>query len=313
MRISESLVAICSARRSLVLVVAVMAASTLGVTDSARADSIGCGSVVTASTSLTDDLQACPGDGLVVTADGVTVDLAGHTISGTGHGVGMRILSSNVLVEDGSVVAFETGIWTPAGDSPIREGVMIRRLRLANNTVDGVLLRGRSDTVEQSTAAFNGRDGVHLSNAFKATVAGNKVFRNAGIGIWGGPHSDGTLYTNNTVIENGGHGIAEDESTSAFTYNTISRNGGDGIHVTDLLNFTSAYLFAANVTNDNAGHGITACAVGNPLNPCAGGWIDGGGNAAKHNATEPQCVNITCANNRGQARIASVPTADHNN
>jgi len=37
---------------------------------------------VTRSIRLANDLINCPGEGLVVGADGITVDLAGHTIDG---------------------------------------------------------------------------------------------------------------------------------------------------------------------------------------------------------------------------------------
>ena len=42
-----------------------------------------CGSTLTKSTTLTGDLLQCPGTALVIGADGITVNLGGHTISGT--------------------------------------------------------------------------------------------------------------------------------------------------------------------------------------------------------------------------------------
>jgi hypothetical protein len=44
---------------------------------------VHCGATLTKSTTLTADLVHCPGTGLVIGADGITVNLAGHTISGT--------------------------------------------------------------------------------------------------------------------------------------------------------------------------------------------------------------------------------------
>ena len=43
-----------------------------------------CGSVVTRDVRLSRDLRGCTGNGLVVGADGVDIDLNGHLISGTG-------------------------------------------------------------------------------------------------------------------------------------------------------------------------------------------------------------------------------------
>src|SRR5689334_13099778 len=42
-----------------------------------------CGSTLTRSTTLRSDLLHCPGTALVIGADGITVDLGGHAISGT--------------------------------------------------------------------------------------------------------------------------------------------------------------------------------------------------------------------------------------
>ena len=49
----------------------------------AGAPAVTCGATLTTSTTLSADLVDCPGTALVVGADGITVNLAGHTISGT--------------------------------------------------------------------------------------------------------------------------------------------------------------------------------------------------------------------------------------
>src|SRR4051812_21996440 len=49
----------------------------------ARAAEPACGSVVTKSTTLQRNLTNYPGDGLVIGADNLTLDLGSHTIEGT--------------------------------------------------------------------------------------------------------------------------------------------------------------------------------------------------------------------------------------
>jgi hypothetical protein len=44
---------------------------------------VHCGDTLTQSVKLVNDLTSCPTDGLVIGADGITVDLNGHTIDGT--------------------------------------------------------------------------------------------------------------------------------------------------------------------------------------------------------------------------------------
>jgi len=49
----------------------------------AAATHVDCGDVITTDTTLDSDLVDCPGDGVVIGASGITLDLAGHTIDGT--------------------------------------------------------------------------------------------------------------------------------------------------------------------------------------------------------------------------------------
>ena len=49
----------------------------------AHAAGPGCGAVVTKSTTLQRNLTNCPGDGFVIGADNLTLDLGRHTIDGT--------------------------------------------------------------------------------------------------------------------------------------------------------------------------------------------------------------------------------------
>ena len=53
----------------------------------ALANHVQCGDVISQDTTLDSDLIDCPGDGLVIGADGITLDLGGHTVDGDGVGV----------------------------------------------------------------------------------------------------------------------------------------------------------------------------------------------------------------------------------
>ena len=73
-----------------------------------------CGKAVTEDTVLTEDLEACPWDGLTAAADGITIDCAGHAIRGSRAlgSVGVRIVGhSRVTVKGCRVSGFSTGIW----------------------------------------------------------------------------------------------------------------------------------------------------------------------------------------------------------
>jgi hypothetical protein len=45
---------------------------------------VSCGDEITADTTLDSDLVDCPNNGIVIGADGITLDLNGHSIEGDG-------------------------------------------------------------------------------------------------------------------------------------------------------------------------------------------------------------------------------------
>src|SRR3954447_26126039 len=74
----------------------------------------GCGAVLTADTKLGSDLTDCPGDGLVIGADNIKLDLNGHTVDGddtpgaAGPDVGIRNDGfDDSVIQDGTVEEFD--------------------------------------------------------------------------------------------------------------------------------------------------------------------------------------------------------------
>src|SRR5687768_14146307 len=98
-------------RRTAFLCVVVVA---LALPSSASATHVQCGDVITQDTTLDSDLVDCPGDGVVIGASGITLDLAGHTIDGTvpgagGHGV-RNAGADNVVVVNGRIQQFQFAV-----------------------------------------------------------------------------------------------------------------------------------------------------------------------------------------------------------
>jgi hypothetical protein len=89
------------------LVGAVLASGVAGPpTPAAAAPVVQCGQPILTDVTLRADLT-CAGDGLVVGADGVTVDLGGHTVRGDGTGVGVAVTAHHrVTVRRGVVEGF---------------------------------------------------------------------------------------------------------------------------------------------------------------------------------------------------------------
>jgi parallel beta-helix repeat protein len=98
----------------------VLAAALLAMAPSAApAQSLACAQVITEDTTLHADLGPCPGDGLVIGARNVTLDLNGHAIVGdaTGEDAGVRDEGHNrVVVENGEIHGFFTAVKLDAAD-----------------------------------------------------------------------------------------------------------------------------------------------------------------------------------------------------
>jgi parallel beta-helix repeat protein len=105
----------------------------------ALATHVSCGDVVTQSVKLDSDLVNCPGDGLVVGADGITIDLNGHKIAGdlpglSGAGIANRIQYDRIVVENGTIMGFFDGVLMERSS-----GSAIRQLAVSN-TIYGLHL-----------------------------------------------------------------------------------------------------------------------------------------------------------------------------
>ena len=69
---------------SLVLIAFALVGATAASGGRALASQVSCGETITADTTLDSDLVNCPNHGIVIGADGVTLDLNGHLVDGDG-------------------------------------------------------------------------------------------------------------------------------------------------------------------------------------------------------------------------------------
>jgi hypothetical protein len=274
----------------------------------ARGTALACGDTITTDVTLTANLTSCPGDGLIVAADGVTVDLNGHSVRGSGAGTGITVSGADVSVVNGLVGGFDVGVRSSFGSG---DRTRLSRLTVTGNGT-GVVANSQSGVLDQSTIALNagagltvaganswtiehsqvtdnGGAGMVLFQALFTTIAGNTVSHNAGNGIEFRFHVDVATVSDNLVARNGGFGIRITDSTSKVLRNVARRNGNTGILLSESENPEAVvfYEISGNVSNDNAGAGIVATA----------GMTDGGGNSAKHNGATPQCMNVACSKN----------------
>ena len=116
-------------RGCLAVLVAVLAF--LAPAGSASAATLACGATIVRSTVLENDLVNCDGVGVRVGASNIKLDLDGHTVSGSTSGlVGVDVAGhAKVVIEDGVVSGFVTGVLVTHGDDALRQTTERRRRR----------------------------------------------------------------------------------------------------------------------------------------------------------------------------------------
>lgn len=126
--------------------------------------SLACDRVVTQDTTLTEDITGCTGDGIVIAADGVTLDLNGHRVAGfrKEKSAGIRVQGvNNITIVNGTVESFERGIYIADASS-----VMVTGVKSRANRFDGIVV-SNSSAVElvANELAANSRTGVDTINS----------------------------------------------------------------------------------------------------------------------------------------------------
>jgi Right handed beta helix region len=241
-------------------------------TTPARTTALACGAVITKSVTLAASLTNCPGIGLKVAGKDVIVNLNKKTVAGKSGVSGIEIDGTGVTVENGSVTGFFLGISSGGATAKIQN------MRIWGNT-GGAFLAGARDLITGSTVYSNTSDGIDLGVHAAGSQATNNYVRDNTLGI----QSEGSLNATiegNKVVGNSGIGIAADGNGDRVVGNVVDSNGGDGIFTNN--NFVT---LTRNVTAFNTKLGINV----------SGGDADGGGNKGIDNGTPQQCKVIVCS------------------
>jgi hypothetical protein len=160
---------------------------------------VKCGDVITRDTKLRNDLVGCPGSGLVIGADDVTLDLNGHTISGDSDfsdseeaGVQVRGFDEAV-VKNGTIENFPQVV--NAGDFGAVSDMVIRDID-GDGIFGLVFAVGDRNRIVHSSFTGGGDGGV--------SVTGNEnvIAHNSIVGDWEIPvalHGDGNRVVHNFI------------------------------------------------------------------------------------------------------------------
>jgi parallel beta-helix repeat protein len=175
----------------LAMLIVVVAGALALVPAPASGHHIACGDVVTADAALDSDLSDCPGDGIVIGADGISVDLNGHTIDGDDSN---RVCEFDE--ETGTVVGGPNCFWDGTEDYGIDNGAGHDRVAISNGTVKSfagaaVLLghwvdvdHAATDNHLRGLTTVDSNHGFLIVNSDGNSIEGNSAHDNRLAGIW---------------------------------------------------------------------------------------------------------------------------------
>jgi Right handed beta helix region len=268
----------------------------------ASASHVSCGDEIAADTTLDSDLVDCPGSGIVIGADDITLDLNGHTVDGDGTpDAGCPLCNQGLLnfghggvtVRDGSVREFAIGVYFNNARHNRVLGISSRR-----QLGSGIDVYGNKSVVVRNRVFGNGV----VVDGDGSRVARNVVVRSPRYGIW--VEEDGVLVARNVVVRSRGAGI----NLSCGDNNTVYRNrvresGQDGFWVAPCNDHV---LLKRNVAvgAEDDGFAVRSRSAKITRNRARRngdlgigamvGVIDGGGNRAHGNGNPAQCRNVVC-------------------
>ena len=193
--------------------------------DAKKAVALSCGDTITTDTKLANDLIDCPGDGIVIGADDITLDLNGHTVDGDDDrfgpvdaGIDNTAGHEGITIKGGSIQEFVEGVEIDGARDNI-----VRDLVTSRNSHAGILVGGSSDVRVKKNLVFSNSAGIVVARASHVTVEHNTVSDNVfgGIPMFG---SDHVLVAENSASGNGAAGIFLSDSDD----NRIERNRSNG-------------------------------------------------------------------------------------
>ena len=264
---------------------------------------VSCGATITQSVNLTQDLGPCPGNGLVITASNITVDLAGHRIFGTADAsdnrVGVELTgvtgvtvtgSATTTTVMGNVDGFASGVGIDGGS-----GNTITQLDVHDNAGPASTSANRGDGIV--IGSLNASANNVISND---VVSHNGVFD--GIGVFSAA-STGNQILNSQITNN----------NIPFS-TTLSGMLDDGVNLGFGLEGSNDTTISGNTISGSGLNGIDACsAAGNTSCLSVGNVITG--NLVQANGTHgvpSNGINITAANASSATFVASDDTVSNN-
>jgi parallel beta-helix repeat protein len=191
---------------------------------------VSCGETVTHSIRLANDLTDCHADGLVIGADGITVDLADHTIDGDGlpaaEGLDVGIRDAghvHVTIEGGVVQQFDRGVRLEGASDNRLDALAVRDSSGRNiELVDG----SNANRIDHNTSSGSPRSAIALVSSDGNVVQHNLASHNH-VGIFLTAGSDDNRVEGNTASDTEDAGLdVEDGDRNTLIGNRMVHDVG---------------------------------------------------------------------------------------
>jgi parallel beta-helix repeat protein len=299
----------------------------------AAVQQLSCGDTITTDTTLHKNLVNCPNNGIVIGADGITLDLNGHLIDGDetpGAGCpdacGTGVVNDGhdgVTVRHGSIRQFGSGVHFEEvrhnrllGISASRieavgihifdsSRILVRNCsgnRTASHDTEGVLvISSHHFRILNSSFRHNDHNGISVFDSRNGVIKGNVVSDSGDDGVFmkGG---EGVRITHNRVVRNHGGITLWPGSHNVIKRNRV-RRARDGFLV---RGDQHSLLLKGNIARRASDDGFDVNDRGTKLTKnravrngdlgieAVRGVNDGGGNVARHNGDPRQCTHVVC-------------------
>jgi parallel beta-helix repeat protein len=211
----------------------------------ASASHVSCGDTITADTTLDGDLVSCPGNGILIGADNITLDLNGHTVAG----------------DDEPVLPCETPFRCDVGVlNDGHDGVSIRHgsVKMFDDGVS--VMDARDVSVVGISSSENRFDGIAFFDSAQSLVRDSSASDNVrpygtGMSMYESHH---IRVLHNSFRDNATWGLTTEGSNNLISRNVASGHSRDGIAVfggsnnrvrRNRLEFNRSGIFVASRSN----------------------------------------------------------------